>query len=202
MAARYPHLDSDDDEVGYKSPSDSETDPDQEPEDSTIQEDKTAVSELVQELSALGIQGNSSSAPEENQVATHWAVHKNSHPELDRYKALWAKEQLDLKQKLSVEDSPEVLAWKEGTDNFRNLRLVGGVDISFIKGDAVNACAMLVILEYPSLKLLHQVANYLIPLAAFNCIIPKYIWASHLGVCYFDKYIRLHPLIVFLVYIM
>ena len=162
MASRYPHLDSEDEDVGHKSSSGSETDPEQEEGDRTAQEDKSAVSELAQELSALGIQGNSSNAPEENQVAASWAVHRNSHPELDKYKALWAEEQLELKQRLSVEDSPEVLAWIGGTNNFRNLKLVGGVDISFIKGDAVNACAILVILEYPSLKLLHQVVNFFI----------------------------------------
>ena len=34
----------------------------------------------------------------------------------------------------------------------RPLRHIGGVDISFIKGDNVNACATLVVLEYPSLE--------------------------------------------------
>ena len=32
------------------------------------------------------------------------------------------------------------------------LRYVGGVDISFIKGDDVNACAAFVVLEFPELK--------------------------------------------------
>ena len=172
MAARYPHIDSEDEDVGYRSSSGSESGSEQEPVpeqgDRTAREDKSAARKLVEELSALTIQGNSSEAPEENQVADSWTVHKNSHPELDKYKALWATEQLELKQKLSVEDSPEVLSWKEETGNFRNLKLVGGVDISFIKGDAVNACAILVILEYPSLKLLHQVAYYPIEFICYS----------------------------------
>lgn len=39
----------------------------------------------------------------------------------------------------------------------RPLRLVGGVDISFIKGSDENACATLVILEYPSLQTVYEV---------------------------------------------
>ena len=34
------------------------------------------------------------------------------------------------------------------------MQLVGGVDLSFVKGDDVNACAALVVLEYPSMKVL------------------------------------------------
>ena len=159
MAARYPHIDSDED-LHYRSFSDHDSDPDSYSEAIKPQKDKLDVTNLVDELSSLTIKGNSSNAPEETSVANSWTVHRNSHPELDRYKALWAGEQLELKEKLSVEDSPEVLGWKKGLNPFGNLKLVGGVDISFIKGDEVNACAMLVILEYPSLKLLHQVTYY------------------------------------------
>ena len=34
----------------------------------------------------------------------------------------------------------------------RALEYVGGVDISFVKGDNVNACAALVVLKLPSLE--------------------------------------------------
>ncbi|KAI6649557.1 Endonuclease V isoform X1 [Oopsacas minuta] len=161
MAARYPHIDSDDDDLHYQSYSDHDSDNgsdhDSPSKATEPQKDQPGVNELVQGLTSLAIKGNRSDAPEENSVANTWVVHRNSHPELDRYKALWAEEQLELKQKLSVEDCPGVLAWKKGLNPFGNLKLVGGVDISFIKGDEVNACAMLVILEFPSLKLLHQV---------------------------------------------
>ena len=34
----------------------------------------------------------------------------------------------------------------------KGLRYIGGVDVSFIKGNDVDACACLVVLEYPSLQ--------------------------------------------------
>lgn len=34
------------------------------------------------------------------------------------------------------------------SDNF----LIGGVDISFVKGDHVNACAALIVLNFPQLE--------------------------------------------------
>ncbi len=58
------------------------------------------------------------------------------------------REQLLLKGQLITADSPEVRSWKNGRDLFANLQYIGGVDISFVKG----ACAMLVILNYPELK--------------------------------------------------
>ncbi|CAM9934897.1 unnamed protein product [Ectocarpus sp. 8 AP-2014] len=38
----------------------------------------------------------------------------------------------------------------------RFLRLVGGVDISFVKGSEENACASLVVLEFPSLQTVYE----------------------------------------------
>lgn len=38
----------------------------------------------------------------------------------------------------------------------QQLRLVGGVDISFVKGSEENACATLVVLEYPSLETVYE----------------------------------------------
>ena len=54
-------------------------------------------------------------------------------------------------------DSPEVLAWcgdLDSDDSFRfnGLRYVGGVDISFKKETPNEACAMLVVLSFPELK--------------------------------------------------
>ena len=40
-------------------------------------------------------------------------------------------------------------------DGKRKKFYIAGVDISFVKGDDVNACAALVVLEYPKLKVLH-----------------------------------------------
>ncbi|KAL6076216.1 ENDOV Endonuclease [Balamuthia mandrillaris] len=69
-------------------------------------------------------------------------------------KERWEEEQLALQQKLITEDDFDwSLDEKEGA---APLRLVGGVDISFIKDDEVNACASLVVLSFPELKVLYQ----------------------------------------------
>lgn len=44
--------------------------------------------------------------------------------------------------------------WQRCPD-FTGLERVGGVDLSFIKGDDVNACAQLVVLSYPDLEARH-----------------------------------------------
>lgn len=48
-----------------------------------------------------------------------------------------------------MEDDTE--EWQRSPD-FSGLERVGGVDLSFIKGDNVNACAQLVVLSYPDMK--------------------------------------------------
>lgn len=50
------------------------------------------------------------------------------------------------------EDTEE---WQRSPD-FLGLERVGGVDLSFIKGDDVNACAQLVVLSYPDLEVSGQ----------------------------------------------
>ena len=62
-------------------------------------------------------------------------------------------EQDSLKRMLSQEDSPEVLSWRDPHGGrFAGLRLVGGVDISFNKSDPDKACAIVVVLSFPQLK--------------------------------------------------
>jgi len=56
----------------------------------------------------------------------------------------WRMEQDTLKAHLVLEDRLSA--------SMDDLQFVGGVDISFIKGDSVNACASLVVLELPTLK--------------------------------------------------
>ena len=48
-----------------------------------------------------------------------------------------------------VEDDTE--DWQR-SPGFSGLERVGGVDLSFIKGDDESACAQLVVLSYPDLK--------------------------------------------------
>lgn len=42
-------------------------------------------------------------------------------------------------------------AWQRDP-TFTGLQRVGGVDVSFVKGDSSQACASLVVLSYPDLK--------------------------------------------------
>ncbi|MEQ2187621.1 hypothetical protein GOODEAATRI_006575, partial [Goodea atripinnis] len=57
-------------------------------------------------------------------------------------------EQECLRQQVVEDDTED---WQR-SPSFSGLERVGGVDLSFIKGDEVNACAQLVVLSYPDLK--------------------------------------------------
>lgn len=57
-------------------------------------------------------------------------------------------EQARLRQQVVEEDTED---WQR-SPGFSGLERVGGVDLSFIKGDDVNACAQLVVLSYPDLE--------------------------------------------------
>ena len=64
------------------------------------------------------------------------------------------REQLALKRQLVTQDCPLVkwilrmLTNKDTSKTF----YIGGVDISFIKGNSVDACAALIIISFPELK--------------------------------------------------
>ncbi|MGH0168232.1 UNVERIFIED_CONTAM: hypothetical protein FKN15_054162 [Acipenser sinensis] len=64
----------------------------------------------------------------------------------------WESEQASLKLRLVDSDTE---AWQRAP-SFSGLQRVGGVDLSFIKGDDVNACAQLVVLSYPEMELLYE----------------------------------------------
>lgn len=62
----------------------------------------------------------------------------------------WKREQIELKKKLETDDC---INWGVSSDEpFSELNLIGGVDISFPKGDADHACACLIVLSFPDLK--------------------------------------------------
>jgi len=67
---------------------------------------------------------------------------------LEHYRQQWKKEQSSLKQQLI---SVDAIDWDIDT-----LRFIGGVDISFIKDNNVDACACLVVLNYPQLEIVYQ----------------------------------------------
>uniref|UniRef100_H0V5P3 Endonuclease V n=1 Tax=Cavia porcellus TaxID=10141 RepID=H0V5P3_CAVPO len=65
---------------------------------------------------------------------------------------LWKREQARLKALLVDRDTE---AWQQDPD-FSGLQRVGGVDVSFVKGDSVTACASLVVLSYPELEVVYE----------------------------------------------
>ena len=62
---------------------------------------------------------------------------------------LFCRQQIDLKQKVVTCNSVD---WLSADGQFTKLNLIGGVDISFPKNDKDHACACLVILTFPDLK--------------------------------------------------
>ncbi|XP_058634235.1 endonuclease V-like isoform X4 [Onychostoma macrolepis] len=64
----------------------------------------------------------------------------------------WEREQAHLRESVKEEDTED---WQRSPD-FSGLERVGGVDLSFIKGDDINACAHLVVLTYPHMKVLYE----------------------------------------------
>ncbi|XP_029011968.1 endonuclease V isoform X10 [Betta splendens] len=64
----------------------------------------------------------------------------------------WESEQASLRQRVLEEDTED---WQR-EPHFSGLERVGGVDLSFIKGDNVNACAQLVVLSFPDLEVLYE----------------------------------------------
>ena len=63
---------------------------------------------------------------------------------------LFFREQIELKKKLVAEDC---INWGVlSREPFSELNLIGGVDISFPKGDGNHACSCLVVLSFPDLE--------------------------------------------------
>ncbi len=44
----------------------------------------------------------------------------------------------------------------------RSLEYIGGVDISFVKGDAINACAAFVVIKLPNMEVVYEVHKCLL----------------------------------------
>ncbi|XP_062447582.1 endonuclease V isoform X5 [Rhea pennata] len=83
----------------------------------------------------------------------------------------WAREQARLKASVIEEDTEE---WQKDP-SFAGLERVGGVDLSYVKGDDTKACASLVVLSYPDLEVLLVDGNGLLHHRGFGV-------ACHLGV--------------------
>ncbi|XP_007125352.1 endonuclease V isoform X7 [Physeter macrocephalus] len=93
--------------------------------------------------------------------------------------SLWKREQALLKT-LVVDRDTE--AWQRDPA-FSGLQRVGGVDVSFVKGDSVSACASLVVLSYPELEVLFVDGNGVLHHRASSSSAPAgFGVACHLGV--------------------
>ena len=63
--------------------------------------------------------------------------------------------QEEMKSELIEEDSAEVQSWNKEGNAFSGLHHIAGVDISFEKDRPNHACAMLTVLSFPTLEVLH-----------------------------------------------
>lgn len=77
----------------------------------------------------------------------------------------WEREQIELKQKQVLEDNDVIkkirstISCYSGTDGDNTdvpEYYIGGVDISFVKGDDINACAALVVVNFPKLEVVYE----------------------------------------------
>jgi len=65
----------------------------------------------------------------------------------------WEQEQVELKKQLILTDD---FSWTTQPNQPNTLKYIGGVDISFVKGNEVDACASLVVLRYPDLEVIYE----------------------------------------------
>ncbi|XP_060591941.1 endonuclease V-like [Ruditapes philippinarum] len=70
----------------------------------------------------------------------------------------WEREQEELKKRMVLEDSEDLkcMAGSCDPESVKKMYYVAGVDISFVKGDDVNACAAVVVLSFPDLKTVYS----------------------------------------------
>ncbi|XP_062620767.1 endonuclease V-like [Saccostrea cucullata] len=75
-------------------------------------------------------------------------------PVLEAFKCKWEKEQLEIKKQISLED--DMIVKKMLSQSSEETFYIGGMDISFVKGDDVNACAALVVCSFPDLEVVYE----------------------------------------------
>lgn len=68
----------------------------------------------------------------------------------------WKQEQEELKKKLIIIDDYDESTERLIDSDFGQFNYIGGVDISFVKGDPVNACAAFIILNCHTLEVVYE----------------------------------------------
>ncbi|XP_067403331.1 endonuclease V isoform X2 [Emydura macquarii macquarii] len=79
-------------------------------------------------------------------------AHSDTEPPEEGTLRRWEREQAQLKVNVIEEDTEE---WQKDS-TFAGLERVGGVDLSYVKGNDTIACASLVVLNYPDLEVLYE----------------------------------------------
>ncbi|XP_033743052.1 endonuclease V-like [Pecten maximus] len=78
----------------------------------------------------------------------------------DEVRAIWENEQQRLKTNVIDSDADVVKQMRRAREHdqegIRRQFYLGGVDISFVKGDNVNACAALVVVSFPGLEVVYE----------------------------------------------
>ncbi|XP_038228253.1 endonuclease V isoform X3 [Dermochelys coriacea] len=98
-------------------------------------------------------------------------AHSETEPPAEEPLRRWDREQAQLKANVIEEDTEE---WQKDS-TFAGLERVGGVDLSYVKGNDTIACASLVVLSYPDLEVLLVDGNGVLHHRGFGV-------ACHLGV--------------------
>ncbi len=66
--------------------------------------------------------------------------------DIDKIKKQWSLEQYNLKKSLSLQNSFQL----------DKIKYVAGVDLSFYKGNNIDACAGIIVMSYPSFEIVYQ----------------------------------------------
>ncbi|XP_069130102.1 endonuclease V-like [Argopecten irradians] len=76
----------------------------------------------------------------------------------DEIRTKWESEQRSLKTHVIESDADVVIEMRQACEQNQKDRqfYLGGVDISFVKGDNVNACAALVVVSFPDLEVVYE----------------------------------------------